>query len=187
MLRQVKLYSFLIALTLFSWGLVQFTTPKKIQYREALSHIPVYFSEGYNKLEMDEKGERKNSLIAEKLIHYKDDKVTELINPRMTTFNADASEWRIEADSGILSSDGKNLLLNGNVLINRDKVPGVRQVTVKTTNLRVKPAQNYAETDDWVEIIMPPDRTEGVGMQLYFAKPIHLKLLSFVKGRYEIH
>jgi len=62
---------------------------------------------------------------------------------------------------------------------------GVRELKIYTFNLKVKPETSYAETDAWAELISLPNWTTGVGMKLTFAEPIHLELLSNVKGNYE--
>ena len=159
--------------------------PEETMQLKTKEHSADFFSNGYNKVEMNQEGLRRSELIAEKMIYYGDDDTTELTKPIMTFYNEDQSTWVIAADTGWISPDGKDLLLNGNVKIERKKASDVRPIHIKTTNLRVKPEKNYAETDEWVEIINPPDRTEGVGMQIYYTKPVHLKLLSKVRGRYE--
>jgi lipopolysaccharide export system protein LptC len=87
--------------------------------------------------------------------------------------------------TGILSGDGKDLLLNGNVSINREKAKGVTQLTINTSVLKVNPETSYAETSEWAELISTPNKTTGTGMKLTFSEPIHLQLLANVKGKYE--
>ncbi|MGR9100111.1 MAG: LPS export ABC transporter periplasmic protein LptC [Gammaproteobacteria bacterium] len=182
--RRLQLYGFLFFLTLVSWWLVQIESPKVEQTPTAHDHVADFFSLGYVKTEMDGEGKPKNRLIADKLVHFSDDNTTELTRPEMTFFYPDSSTWVIRSDSGWVSADGKDVLLNGTVHIDRDKTAGLRPVHVRTSSLKVKPEKSYAETEKWVEINNPPDRTEGVGMQIYFSKPIHLKLLSKVRGKY---
>ncbi|NOS74084.1 MAG: LPS export ABC transporter periplasmic protein LptC, partial [Methyloglobulus sp.] len=89
------------------------------------------------------------------------------------------------AATSVLTSDGKKLLLNGKVTINRAKGEGVRQLIINTSNLIVSPETSYAETKAWAELISPPNITAGTGMKVTFKEPIHLELLSKVKGKYE--
>jgi lipopolysaccharide export system protein LptC len=63
---------------------------------------------------------------------------------------------------------------------------GVGMLKANSSNLKVKPEISYAETDAWTELISPPHITSGTGMKVTFSKPIHLQLLSKVKGRYEV-
>ena len=75
--------------------------------------------------------------------------------------------------------------MNGQVFIDRAAAEGVREVNIKTTNLRVLPDQNYAETDDWAELVSGLDRISGVGMELFYQDPLYIKLLANIKGLHE--
>ena len=103
----------------------------------------------------------------------------------MFFYNEKTPPWVIKSETGILSGDGKDLLLNGKVTIDRAKAEGVSQLTINTSMLKVKPETSYAETNEWAELISPPNKTTGTGMKLTFAQPIHLQLLANVKGKYE--
>ena len=119
------------------------------------------------------------------MIHYSDDGTTHMVNPIMFFHNEKTPPWVIKSETGILSGDGKDLLLNGKVTIDRAKAEGVTQLTINTSMLKVKPETSYAETNEWAELISPPNKTTGTGMKLTFAEPIHLQLLANVKGKYE--
>jgi lipopolysaccharide export system protein LptC len=101
-------------------------------------------------------------------------------------FNPDAATWLIVSESGVMAADGDNLLLNGATVISREASENASALKITTSDLRVKLSTNYAETAAWADIISPPNQTSGTGMQVTFVSPIHLKLLSNVKGRYEI-
>jgi lipopolysaccharide export system protein LptC len=134
---------------------------------------------------MNELGRLDNKLISDEIIHYSDDSTTHTVNPLMFFYNEKTPPWIIKSETGILSGDGKDLLLNGKVTINRAKAEGVSQLIINTSMLRVKPESSYAETNEWAELISPPNRTTGTGMKMIFAQPIHLELLANVKGKYE--
>ena len=187
MAKQIQIYGFLVIVAALSWWLVQVKAPQVEKPVDVQPHSAEFFSTGYQKLEMDATGKPKSKLIASKMLHYGDDNTTELADPVMTFIYPDASNWVVGSESGWISSDGKDMHLKGRVSIDRNESSKVRPIHVKTSELRVKPEKRYAETDQWVEINNPPDRTEGVGMQIYFSSPIHLKLLSNVRGRYETH
>ncbi len=87
----------------------------------------------------------------------------------------------------MLSSDGKELWLLGSVLVTRAAVKGGRAIKIETTEVRVLPETSDAETAQWASLSSPPDVTTGIGMQLHFADPIHIKLLSKVRGIYARH
>lgn len=184
-LRNKKFYLTLTSVALVSWGLVMLIEGDGDQRGAVPAHSADYFSTGYTKWEMNELGVLKNKLIADKVIHYNDDDTMHSINPVMFFYNEKTPPWIVKAESGILSSDGKDLLLNGKAVVRRDKAEGIKEMIINTSNLRVKPDTSYAETDEWAELLSPPNVTTGTGMKMVFVAPVHLELLANVKGKYE--
>jgi lipopolysaccharide export system protein LptC len=178
-------YLYLITIAVVSWWLVKLTGSDELSRIAIPPHSPDYFSKGYTKWEMDEFGKPKSKLIADRMIHYSDDLTTHMLNPIMSFYNEKTPPWVVKSETGILSADGNDLLLEGKVYVDRAAAEGVRALKIYTSNLRVKPATSYAETDAWAELISLPNWTTGIGMKLVFAEPIHLELLSNVKGNYE--
>lgn len=179
------IYVFLTFLALLSWWLAEYSGLIETNKTTASSKSPDYFSKGYTKWEMDETGKPKSKLVAEEMTHYEDYWATHTKKPIMHFFNEKTPPWIVAAATGILSNDGKKLQLNGKVTINRAQGEGVRQLTINTSNLMVNPETSYAETKAWAELISPPNITTGTGMKVTFKEPIHLELLSKVKGKYE--
>lgn len=184
-IRNKKFYLTLTSIAIISWGLVRFIDGDEGQRAAIPAHSADYFSKGYTKWEMNELGTLKNKLIADQVTHYSDDDTMHSINPVMFFYNEKTPPWVVKAESGLLSSDGKDLLLNGKAIINRDKADGAKELTINTSNLRVKIETSYAETDEWAELVSPPNITTGIGMKMVFVTPVHLELLSNVKGKYE--
>ncbi len=178
-------YLYLLVIAFMSWCLVKLTGLDELNRIAVPPHSPDYFSKGYTKWEMSEFGRPKNKLLADGMVHYSDDGTTHLERPIMYFYNDQTPPWVIKSDTGILSADGKDLLLNGKVYVDRAAGEGVRELKIYSFNLKVKPETSYAETDEWAELISLPNWTTGIGMKLVFAQPIHLELLSHVKGNYE--
>ncbi|MGR9013883.1 MAG: LPS export ABC transporter periplasmic protein LptC [Gammaproteobacteria bacterium] len=178
-------YLYLIIIAVVSWWLVKLTGSDEFSRITVPVHSPDYFSKGYTKWEMSEFGRPKSKLIADEMVHYSDDSTTHMVNPVMFFYNEKTPPWVVKSDVGILSADGKDLLLNGKVVVDRAAAEGVRELKIYTFNLKVKPETSYAETDAWAELVSLPNWTTGVGMKLTFAEPIHIELLSNVKGNYE--
>lgn len=178
-------YLYLAIIAVMSWWLVKLTGVDEFGRIVVPAHSPDYFSKGYTKWEMSESGRPKSKLVADEMIHYSDDSTTHLDNPVMSFYNDKTPPWIIKSETGVLSADGKDLLLNGKVYVDRAAAEGVRELKIYTSNLKVKPETSYAETDAWAELISLPSWTTGIGMKLVFAEPIHLELLSNVKGNYE--
>jgi lipopolysaccharide export system protein LptC len=187
--RDLKVYALLVLCAVVSWGLVElfrFEYQTDDGSRNAPKHSADYFSKGYLRKDLNEQGQLKSELSAQTILHYSDDGTTHIDKPMLTLYNTDSAipPWVIKSENGILSADGENLLLQGKVFIDRAKAAGVRQMNIRTTHLRVQPKISYAESDEWTELISPPHRTVGKGIQITFKKPIHIKLLSRVKSRY---
>ncbi|AEF99145.1 LPS export ABC transporter periplasmic protein LptC [Methylomonas methanica] len=180
-----QLYIYVAAAALLTWWLQQLYEQRAIEIQVA-ENSPDFFSSGYYKEEMGLDGLPKSELTAEKMLHYKADGSTHLERPVMVLHNPNAAPWVIQSDSGIMAADGDNLQLNGKAVINREASQGASALTINTSDLRVKLSTHYAETTAWADIISPPNQTSGTGMEVTFVSPIHLKLLSKVKGRYEI-
>jgi lipopolysaccharide export system protein LptC len=168
-----------------SWWLVKLTVIDGIGHRETVAHSPDYYSSGYIKWEMAKTGELKTKLLADKMVHYKDDGTIHLDKPVMSFYNAKTPPWVIKSATGIVSADGKTVYLNGKAIIDRTKAEGVRPVTINTSNLKVNPDISYAETADSAELISLPQRTTGIGMKLIYVEPIRVELLAKVRGHYE--
>lgn len=184
--QELRFYLIIVLAGLASWGLVKWNEERDVAVKIA-ENSPDFFSSGYYKKQMDSQGLPKNELLADKMQHYKSDGVTHLENPIMTLFNPVGNPpWVIKAEKGVLAADGDNLQLIGKNFINREASKNNQALSINTSDLRVKLNTNYAETIAWTEIISPPNRTEGIGMEVTFVSPIHLKLLSKVKGRYEL-
>lgn len=184
-LRDFKIYLYPGGVALLSWLLVKLTGFELIAPGAVPPHSPDFFSAGYTKQEMDTSGRLKNKLIADKMTHYSDDGTTHLENPLMYFYNEAAPPWMVRSERGVMSADGKNLILNGKVSVVRDEAEGVKPVTINTSNVRVKPETSYAETGEWAELISAANRTTGTGMKLFFAEPVRVELLANVKGQYE--
>ena len=183
MIRIRKLHWQLAVIALTSWALVQWLASDETRKTTA-THGAEYFGTGYTKWEMNELGRVKNKLLADKIIHYDDD-TTHSDKPVMFFYNEKTPPWVVTSETGVLSADGKDLLLQGNAIIHRASAEKVKELTIHTANLRVKTDTSYAETDEWAELISPPNITTGTGMKTVFANPVHIELLANVKGKYE--
>ena len=191
-LRDLRIYVLVLLLAALSWGLVEVF---RLEYQtdeealEPVKHSVDYFSNGYLRKDLNEQGQLKSKLSAQGVLHYSDDGVTHIDKPILTLYNADPAipPWVVKSEVGVLSANGENLLLRGMVFIDRAKSEGNRQMNIRTSNLLVQPKISYAQSDDWAELLSPPHRIEGKGIQITFKKPIYLKLLSNVKSRYVLN
>jgi lipopolysaccharide export system protein LptC len=90
----------------------------------------------------------------------------------------------VDSETAWVSADGTLILLQGDVLITREGDSDDRPMRIVTSNLRVQPEQDYAETDEKVRVISETDWVDSIGMQAWMRPPSRLKFLSQVKGYY---
>jgi lipopolysaccharide export system protein LptC len=145
-----------------------------------------YFSKDLRRTVMDETGTPKELLLADSLVHYENDNHTELSHPVMTLYSEKGPPWVIRADSAVLPGDGDNVYLYGEVLILRDADESGRTVRIETSNARVQPDRHYAETDEFVRVLSPPDTIAGTGAQVHFGDNLNFTILSNVRRKHEI-
>lgn len=182
---QYKIYFVLFFLVLSSWFLADLFEPKEQVKVKVRDHSPDYFSNGYFKKEMGADGLVKNELLADKMIHYSDDKTTHLDNPVMTLYNSKGiPPWVIKSEQGIVEADKDHIQLMGKVFASRAGTKALRSFQLNTSELRVKLSTSFAETKQWAEVIDAKNRTQGTGMKMTFKEPVKIKFLSRVKGRY---
>ena len=80
-------------------------------------HDPDYYIENFTAIGMDETGERKYVLEAERLAHFPDDDTALLDNPHVIEFRKGFAPRHTYAESGWMNSTGDEILLTGNVRI----------------------------------------------------------------------
>lgn len=70
------------------------------------------------------------------------------------------------------------------MLIEREAGTTTRPMRIVTSELRVQPSEDYAETDEKVRVESDADWLDAVGLQAWLRPPSRLKFLSQVKGYY---
>lgn len=184
--EQYKNFFFLFLIFLISMWAVNYAPDQDAEKSlVSMEHSAKYFAVNYSKIQMNEFGLTDSKLTADFAANYNGDIGTELTNPEMIVYKKDAPPWVIRSKTGHVSAGGNKIFMNGPVFIDRAAAEGVREVNIKTSNLRVLPDRNYAETDDWAELVSGLDRISGVGMELFYQDPLYIKLLANIKGLHE--
>lgn len=80
-------------------------------------HDPDYYVENFTAVGMDENGQRRYVLEAERMVHYPDDDTALLDNPHVIKYAEGSPPQHTYSDSGWVSSDGNEVLLTGNVRV----------------------------------------------------------------------
>lgn len=147
-------------------------------------HIPDYYMENFKTVTMDENGQPERRIEANYMAHFPDTDTHEFDRPYLTMYRDEAPPWHVRSERGWLSASGDVMLLLGKVHIWRNDENGVKELDIKTEDLRVLPETSYGETDRPVTITTPTSTTTGVGMKAYLEES-RLELLSEVRTRYE--
>lgn len=175
---------FLIVLLIgaaMSWWAMSITEPNLDTFT-ASKEGPDHFMEKFTATKLSDAGKPEHRLHAERMTHYPNEKHSDVIKPRVTFFKEDGSTWIAEANEGKVLGDGKEVLLIDDVYIVRPGPPETK-VTINTTNLRVVPKKNFAETKNTIVMQQNENTVTATGMQAYFTIG-KIKLLSEVRGWY---
>lgn len=176
----------LLVFAVISWFLVH-TQQEEAAVFTPQEHRPDAWARDLDVTEMDDLGKPRYNLKADKMVHFDDDESTVLTEPRLTVFNHDRPPWHVDSTVGWVSADRTLVLLTGEVIINREGKGRLRPLRAVTSELRVKPQENYAETDRHVRIDSRDDWLESDGAEIWFEEPVRMKFLSRVKASYEIN
>lgn len=178
------LAALVVAAGLTMWLQEQIAPPDELAKLGSEGHRVDYFLEGFTMTAMGEDGKPRHRLQSVKMLHYADDESTVLAEPRMTFYREKGSPWQISAQRGWVSADGELVLLREDVVIERPASAENELIRLTTSELRIHPEIEFAETDKPVLLVTDTSRTEAVGMRAYVQQG-QLQLLDRVRGRYE--
>jgi len=167
-----------------SWWLTQ-DLEEEPERRPRPPHTPDFWIEELSALTMDKQGQPRRRLNAAVMRHFPDDESTELEQPEIELLAPGKPPWLVRSEQGWVSADGDLVLLQGKVFIDREGDEEVRPVHLETRDLRVQPDDEYAETDNPVQIVSGSSRVESTGLQAWLREPMRIKLLADVRGHYE--
>lgn len=181
-LKGIETYLVLIALALGTWYAAELLTPEEPPAPEPDRGQVDYYSKGITRTQMDETGKPKQLLVADVMTHYQGNDRTELIQPVLTLYSKTGGPpWVIHAESATLPADSDLIFMNGDVLIVRDADAEGRTVRITTRNVRVQPGKDYAETDEFIRVVSPPDELTGVGAKVNYGEDFTATILANVR------
>jgi len=143
---------------------------------------PDYYMEDFTTRTMEQDGTLKNILSADYMAHYPDNDTTELRGPRLEVFSEDELPINIVADKGWVTEGNEVVLLTGNVTFWQDDRDGLRKIEIITSDVRILPEQEYAETDKPVKLITRRTTVNATGVRAYFDES-RVELLNNVQAK----
>ena len=147
-------------------------------------HTPDLYLENFVTTAMGPDGRPMRRVEAEYMAHFPDTDTHEFQRPYMVMYREQGEPWHVRSERGWLSASGDVMLLLGKVHIWRNNASGVKELDIKTEDLRVLPEREYGETDKPVLITTPASQTRGIGMRAHLAES-RLELLSNVHTRHD--
>lgn len=182
-----RYWSFLIlllALAALSWWWLQTAEALRVSLPGKQRHDVDFYMKDFTVTTMDKAGVPRHRLSGPYLEHHADDDSAKLTRPHMIAFRKDEAPWHIDAEQGWISSGGKEVILRGKVLMRQTDTARGREQTVRTTDLHVRPDDQYAQTANPVTFSNNAGSLiEATGMRASL-KDEHLQLLSKVRATY---
>ncbi len=100
-------------------------------------HDPDYYIENFTAYGVDQTGQRKYVLEAERMVHYPDDNTALLDKPHVIQYESGRGPKHVYADSGWMSMDGDEVLMTGNVRVIRAEGEGTAPAVTTTDKLHI--------------------------------------------------
>ena len=175
---------FLIALVAGSFWLVAALSDTERGDAQDVRHVADLYITDFTTITMGADGRPVRELSAERLSHFPDTDTKELEKPHLVIYHPTRPPYHVRSERGWVSANDDVMLLLGEVHIWRDNLDGVRELDLRTTDLRVLPESQYGETDKHVIIRTPNSEASGEGMRAYM-KQRRIELLSQVRTVYE--
>lgn len=133
----------IVSLLLFTglfWWLPNALVTPAMKLTGIQSRDPDYFIENFRMTAMSDRGRPKYVLQAANLMHFPNETATRMERPHLVQY--DPTEGPVQAtvtvaDNGWISSDGKRLLMTGNVKVFRGEDPGFSGAELVTNELTV--------------------------------------------------
>lgn len=146
---------------------------------------PDSYMEDFVQTTMDENGQLETRLRAPRMVHFPADGSTVLTKPRLDVYNARGRPWHASAERAWVSGDKDLILLFGKVQLWRQDGSGKREWNLLTSEVRVLPEQEYAETTSPVTVIGKNTVTRSLGMKADLLRD-RLQLTRKVRSRHEV-
>lgn len=138
-----------------------------------------YFFRGANARHYRKSGSLHYEFESDYLEYFEATDTTEVSLPKIIMYLKDGTPWHARSDTASVLNQNKTIHLQGNVFIEqRDDT-----INMKTEELYIIPARDYAETNSPVTITSPAGKTYATGMTLDLQKQ-RLHLLSKVRSSY---
>jgi len=174
----------LAVLAAMTFWLDRAVQPQAITSNGLTRHEPDYIVNNLSAIRTSADGNLRDTLNAEKMIHYPDDDSTHLQMPKLVSLASPKAPMTITSREALVSKDGENVFFKDNVRVTRAAYDDRSELVMETSYLHVIPKMDIAQTDQPVTITDANTIVKSIGLELNNKTRI-LKLLSRVRGTYE--
>lgn len=175
----------LLLATAATWWLAERLADKDSVEQKTDSSQIDYFATHIRRTALTAAGQPKDELFAERMTHFKHDDHTEMDKPVMTLHQAGGAPWIIRAAQATARAGGKQVLLQGEVIITHTDTAG-EAIKIITANVTYLPDQDYAETAEAVEMLTADSRTRATGADVHFKPMLTINLHANVRRQHEM-
>ena len=176
----VAILTLLAALTFWLEHATQIEAPRDDAKKR---HDPDYMAEQFTVRRFGPAGGLKNTLTAQRMVHYPDDDTTLLTEPRVSYLGT-ARPTHVTARQGLVGPDAQEIVLIGDVRAVRKAAGKDPDMVFTTSSLTVFPDDEIARSSAPVTITQGASVVRGTGLEADNKTAVY-KLLSQVTGTIE--
>jgi len=170
----------------FSIWMLSSEAPKQPRLINMDKSVPDAFMENFTAHNFDNKGIPRHEISAEYMAHYPVDDYSEFTSPELILFKSGKQRWSVSAEKGTTTKDIKEIILHGEVNINRlNKLTGKPDLVINTAEILIRPDENYLETDKKISMTTAKHKLESIGIRANLDEG-KVELLSRVRGIYAL-
>lgn len=183
MIEQMKLYSTLALLMVFSIWFVFSIDPESKPIPMGSETSPDYYMEGFLATSFNADGHIKHRFGAQRMAHYPINNRSELTGVLIVSDTGDRGQWEVRAGKGETSYGSDIIDLTEDIQVQRTDIE--RGATIETASLKVDTSNRYAITQYPVRIHGDNSEIKSMGVFIDFTGH-EVKLTSQVRGKYRV-
>lgn len=137
----------LALLAAMTFWLAQTVSPPPGRAEGSKRHDPDMIVDGFDSTQFGENGIVRFTLSAKRAVHFPDDDTSQLTDVHFVSYEPDQPPLHATSEKALVTSNGDEVFLQGNVLVVREAGDKNSRLTVETTFLHVIPDDSIAKTD----------------------------------------